>query len=177
MADRDDNRAPHPPLAPPGRELEKPSGGALQGARERAPVAPAHDGPRETQTVLSIFGGTTRAGVWVPSERTVALAGFANVKLDLRRAELPGGLTEFVAIALFGNVEVMVPEALDVESDGSAIFGNLDHRLGKRAKARELLGGLTGGGEEPPRNPAQPEDADVNIRDFAVFGNITVTVV
>ena len=110
------------------------------------------------------------------SERTVALAGFGNIKLDLRRAELPGGLTEFVAIGLFGNVEVIVPEALDVELDGFAIFGNLDHRPAKYAKARKLVGGLMGGGEEPLPGRAHPEDAYVSIRGFAVFGNVTVTV-
>jgi predicted membrane protein len=107
----------------------------------------------------------------------VALAGFGNIKLDLRRAELPGGLTEFVAIGLFGNVEVIVPEALDVELDGFAIFGNLDHRPAKYAKARKLVGGLMGGGEEPLPGRAHPEDAYVSIRGFAVFGNVTVTVV
>jgi hypothetical protein len=107
----------------------------------------------------------------------VALAGFGNIKLDLRRAELPGGLTEFVAIGLFGNVEVIVPEALDVELDGFAIFGNLDHRPAKRAKARELLGSLMGGAEERLPSRAHPGDAYVTIRGFAVFGNVTVTVV
>ena len=177
MADRHDTRAPDPPKAPPGRGPENRSGGALQDARKRTPAPLQDDGPLETETVLSLFGGTARAGVWVPSDRTVAVAGFGNIKLDLRRAELPAGLTKFVAIALFGNVEVIVPEALDVELDGSAIFGNLDHRLAKRAKARELLGGLMGGGEERLPNHAQPEDAYVSIRGFAVFGNVTVTVV
>jgi hypothetical protein len=177
MADRHDTRAPDPPSAPPGRAPENPSGGPLQGPRERAPARPEDDGPLETGTVLSLFGTTTRAGVWVPSDRTVALAGFGDIKLDLRRAELPGGLTEFVAIALFGNVEVIVPEALDIELDGFAIFGNLDHRPAKRAKARELLGSLMGGTEERLPNRAHPEDAYVTIRGFAVFGNVTVTVV
>jgi hypothetical protein len=164
-------------MAPPDRGPENPSGGALQGARQRAPAPLEDDGPLETGTVLSLFGGTTRAGVWAPSDRTVAVAGFGNIKLDLRRAELPGGLTEFVAIGLFGNVEVIVPEALDVELDGFAIFGNLDHRSARRAKARKLLGGLMGGGEERLPNRAHPEDAYVSIRGFAVFGNVTVTVV
>jgi hypothetical protein len=177
MADRHGTRAPDPPVAPPDRGPEKPSGGALQGARERAPAPLEHDGPLGTETVLSLFGSTARAGVWVPSDRTRALAGFGNIKLDLRRAELPGGLTEFVAIALFGNVELIVPQTLDVELDGFAIFGNLDHRLARLAKARELLGGLVGSGEERLPNRAQAEDAYVSIRGFAVFGNVTVTVV
>ena len=177
MADRHDTRTPDRPMAPPGRGPDNRSGGALQGARERAPAPLEHDGPLGTETVLSLFGSTARAGVWVPSDRTRALAGFGNIKLDLRRAELPGGLTEFVAIALFGNVEVIVPEALDIELDGFAIFGNLDHRLAKRAKARELLGGLVGGGEERLPDRAHPEDTYVSIRGFAVFGNVTVTVV
>jgi hypothetical protein len=177
MADRHDTRAPNRPMAPPGRGPENRSGGALQNARERAPAPLEDDGPRGTETVLSLFGGTARAGVWIPADRTVALAGFGNIKLDLRRADLPGGLTEFVAIGLFGNVELIVPEALDVELDGFAIFGNLDHRPSKLAKARKLLGGPMGGGEERLSNRAHPEDAYVSIRGFAVFGNVTVTVV
>jgi hypothetical protein len=177
MADRHDTRAPVRPMAPPSRGPENRSGGAIQGTRERASAPLEHAGALETKTVLSLFGGTARAGVWAPSDRTVALAGFGNIKLDLRRAELPAGLTEFVAIGLFGNVELIVPEALDVELDGFAIFGSLDHRLGKRAKARKLLGDLTGGGEERLPNRAHPENAYVSIRGFAVFGNVTVTVV
>ena len=177
MADRRDSRAPDPPKAPPGRAPESPSGGALLDSRERAPAPLEQDGPLETGTVLSLFGATTRAGVWAPADRTVAVAVFGDIKLDLRRAELPGGLTEFVAIALFGNVEVIVPESLDVELDGFAIFGNLDHRPAKRARARKLLGDLMGGGEERLPDRAHPEDAYVNIRGFAVFGNVTVTVV
>ena len=177
MADRHDTRAPDPPTAPPGRGPKNRSGGALQGTREHAPAPLEDHGLLETKTVLSLFGGTARAGVWAPSDRTVALAGFGDIKLDLRRAELPGGLTEFVAIALFGNVELIVPQTLDVELDGFAIFGNLDHRPAKYAKARKLVGGLMGGGEEPLSDRAHPEDAYVSIRGFAVFGNVTITVV
>lgn len=176
MADRRDSRPAAPP-APPPSAPEIPSAGAVQETRGRAPAAPEYHGPPETETVLSIFGGTTRAGVWVPSERTLAVAGFANVKLDLRRAELPGGLTEFVAVGVFGNVEVIVPETLDVELDGSAVFGKLDQRPARRAKARELLRALTGGDEGRAPDRAHPEDAYVTIRGYAIFGNVTVTVV
>jgi hypothetical protein len=176
MADGGDSRAPDPAKAPPGHARESSSGGALQDSRERAPAPLEYDGPLETGTVLSLFGATTRAGVWAPADRTVAVAVFGDVKLDLRRAELPGGLTEFVAIALFGNVEVIVSESLDVELDGFAVFGNLDHRPAKRAKARELLGSLMGGtGERLPERP-HPEDAYVNVRGYSVFGNVTVTI-
>jgi len=144
--------------------------------RERAPAPLAPAGPLETGTVLSFFGATTRAGAWAPPDRTVAVAGFGNIKLDLRRAELPGGLTEFVAISLFGNVELIVPETLDVELDGFAVFGNLDHRTGRGAKARKLLGSMMGGAEERLHDRAHPEDAYVTIRGFAILGNVTVTV-
>ena len=62
----------------------------LQSAGERAPAPREDDGPLETGTVLSLFGGTTRAGVWAPADRTVALAGYANIKLDLRRSSSKG---------------------------------------------------------------------------------------
>ena len=176
MADRRDTRAPDPPTAPSDRAPESPSGGALQDARERAPAPLEQGGPLETGTVLSFFGSTTCAGVWAPADRTVAVASFGDIKLDLRQAEFPGGLTEFVAIALFGNVEVIVPESLDVELDGFAVFGNLDHRPATRAKARELLGRLMGGTGERLPDRAHPEDAYVNVRGYAIFGNVSVTV-
>lgn len=144
--------------------------------RERSPAPLEQEGPLETGTVLSLFGATTRAGVWAPADRTVALSGFGNVKLDLRRAELPGGLTEFVAISLFGNVELIVPETLDVELDGFAVFGNLDHRTARGAGARRILGAIMGGAEERLPDCAHPEDAYVTVRGFAVFGNVIVTV-
>lgn len=143
---------------------------------EHVPAPLEQDGPLETGTVLSLFGATTRSGVWAPADRTVALSGFGNVKLDLRRAELPGGLTEFVAVSLFGNVELIVPETLDVELDGFAIFGNLDHRTARGARVRKILGDMMGGAEERPADRVHPEDAYVTIRGFAVFGNVIVTV-
>jgi len=106
----------------------------------------------------------------------VAVASFGDIKLDLRHAELRGGLTECVVIALFGNVDVIVPESLDVELDGFAVFGNLDHRPATRAKVRELLGSLVGGTGERLPDRAHPEDAYVSVRGYAIFGNVSVTV-
>jgi len=84
--------------------------------------------PRKNeQKVVAIFGNATREGSWSPAAQVRARAVFGNVVLDFREARLPPGLTEVHVSATFGNVEIIVPPGLAVETDGSGIFGNFEH--------------------------------------------------
>jgi hypothetical protein len=71
-----------------------------------------------------VFASTERSGRWRLPRRSVALALFGNVDLDLRQAELSGPRVSITALLLFGNVDVYVPESVDVDMGGFAIFGH-----------------------------------------------------
>jgi hypothetical protein len=53
----------------------------------------------------------------------VAVA-FGDADIDLRQAELDGPVASLTAFVLFGNVDVYVPEAVDVDLSGIAVFGH-----------------------------------------------------
>ncbi|MBW2315972.1 MAG: hypothetical protein JRH10_17515 [Deltaproteobacteria bacterium] len=136
---------------------------------------PFEDEHRET--IVAVFGDTSRAGAWYPPERLVAIAGFGSVTLDFRDADLPAGPTEIRPFAVFGNVQVIVPRHVDVELNGVSLFGSIKHTSDRKA-GRKLLDRVLG--KPPPEPAAPPEDEDdrwLEVQGWAVFGNVTVKVV
>jgi hypothetical protein len=79
------------------------------------------------QTVVAVMGGAERRGPWITSSRVQVVALMGGVVLDLRETRLPEGLTEVVAIAIMGGIEVIVPPGLRVVSDGFGILGGFEH--------------------------------------------------
>ena len=133
--------------------------------------------PPQRDRLVALFSGTTRHGEWLPPEELRVIASFGAAKLDLTRALLAPGVTEFHVTALFGAVEVIVPAELEVELGASAIFGSVERRGGGgfvagflRDQARRLMG------TEPL--PVEPEDDPplLRITGHAIFGSITVRV-
>ena len=86
------------------------------------PAAQARRRPKRFTGV--VFASAERAGRWRLPRRSLALSLFGNVDLDLRHAELSGSRASITALLLFGNVDVYVPESVDVDLDGFAIFGH-----------------------------------------------------
>src|SRR6478735_9001500 len=60
-------------------------------------------------------GDVKRSGPWtVPAENSFR-TWFGNIKLDLRQAQISTTETHIHARALFGNVDLLVPEGVEVE--------------------------------------------------------------
>lgn len=131
----------------------------------------------DRERVVALFGDTSRSGGWLPPERLDAIAGFGNVRLDFTRADLPPGPTEVVGWAVFGNVELRVPAHLDVELNGVSVFGKITHRSDRKA-GRKLLDRVL---PKPPPPPAPaPDDGEdrwLEVKGWAVFGNVRITTV
>lgn len=104
--------------------------------------------------VVAVFGGTERRGRWRPAVRQRAAAVFGGVVLDYREADLPPGPLGVQATAVFGGVDVVLPEGTTVELTGFSLFG------GRDVKPR----GRTGAGD----------GRTVHVRAVAVFGGVTV---
>lgn len=134
--------------------------------------------PESRETVVSVFGGASRTGPWAPAEQTRAVAGFGSVLLDFTRADLPAGITDVDAYALFGNVEIRVPATLEVELSGLALLGNVVHRSARTGETRKKLRRWLRLPERAPRETEPQADAEavLCVRGTAFLGNVVVKV-
>ncbi|MGH7719853.1 MAG: DUF1707 domain-containing protein [Gemmatimonadaceae bacterium] len=140
-------------------------GGALAEAQDTVPSLAVG----ERKTILAIMGGVVRRGVWSVPSRIHAIAVMGAVELDLREARLPPGVTEIVAFALMGAVEILVPPHVRVETDGIALLGGFEDQLHQPASADpaapavRVTGLAIMGGVEArvqPAGPALPPSPD-----------------
>jgi hypothetical protein len=107
--------------------------GAAYGARVGAELAQVREGlpeqppsravrPRMRLSVAA-FGHLVRRGRLRLPRRTLAISAFADVDLDLRGAEIDTRRVTVHVYTLVGNVDVYLPEGIDVEVGGLIVFG------------------------------------------------------
>jgi class 3 adenylate cyclase len=120
-----------------------------------APPAPV-PGPhrRTTSWAIGIMSASDHKGRWHPAPTTNALAFMGACRLDLRQAQLDGPELVINAVAFMGGIDVIVPEGIQVEMTGLAIFG------GKDCRVRDV--------RPVPGSPV------VRVRVFAFMGAVTV---
>jgi hypothetical protein len=117
------------------------------------PAAPVEPPRRAARFLLALFGATNRAGSFRIRGRVVSVAVFGSVTLDLRGALLEGDVVSIQSVTLFGALDVIVPEGVEVDLTGLAVFGSKETR-GKpgvmrpgsplvRVNALVLFGGAT----------------------------------
>jgi hypothetical protein len=109
---------------------------------------------RPTSVVFSIFGSNERDGRIRIRRRVLCLTLFGNVDLDLRQASLERDVVSIVAVGMFGAIDVYVPEGVEVDLHGLALFGH------KRAR-----------GSDPPPRAGTPL---VRVLAISVFAGIDV---
>lgn len=97
-----------------------------------------------------VFGHTHRTGRWRAPRRALALSLFGDLDFDLRQAELSGPRASITAFVIFGNLDLYVPESVDVDLGGFTVLG---HR-------REW-------GSDLPQHPAAPL---LEVRVLSLFG-------
>jgi cell wall-active antibiotic response 4TMS protein YvqF len=82
----------------------------------RSPAVPSRGG------VAAFFSRTDRGGDdWELPQRLRVFVFGGNVRLDLRRARFHAGTSVIEVVAIMGEVRIIVPHGLRVESDGSAL--------------------------------------------------------
>lgn len=116
---------------------------------------PAMAQPTGSTSVMAVFGGGERKGVWAPPAHVRGLAVFGGVDIDLRHAEIvPGSTTHIHCLATFGGVNITVPPTVNVVTSGMGIFG------GFSGKDRNV----------------NPEAPTIKVTGLAVFGGVTIKV-
>ncbi|MFP4113549.1 MAG: DUF1707 SHOCT-like domain-containing protein [Spirochaetota bacterium] len=108
----------------------------------------------DESTVIAIFSGSDRKGLWYPPKTLNVVALFGGSDIDLREAVFPPGGLKITAVAMFGGVDIIVPEGINVEVSGAGIFGAFE------GKARK----------EPPI-PGAPT---VRVDGIAFFGGVDI---
>ncbi|MEO6955627.1 MAG: DUF1707 domain-containing protein [Antricoccus sp.] len=113
----------------------------------------AGDGPGVS---IGIFSGSDRSGHWSLPENHTAFAAFGGVELDLREATLEAANCTITCVALFGGIEITVPEDVQVQVSGLPLFGGFSSR--NQGKVNAAPAGA-------PR---------LKIRGLAMFGGVEV---
>jgi hypothetical protein len=121
--------------------------------RTHATVATVREKVRRRRWHVAVFGETARRGKYRLTGDTAAVAIFGECTLDLSQAEWVDPEMTIDAVALFGQVTVIVPAGVDVALEGVAIFGE------KR---------LSGDDQSTPGSPM------LLVRAVATFGEVRV---
>ena len=89
------------------------------------PPAPAPASRRRaTRFTLGVFAHAVRRGRLRLARWTWVGSLLADVDLDLRSARLDGPQTSVLVLAVFGNVDLYVPEAVEVDVSGLPLGGH-----------------------------------------------------
>jgi Domain of unknown function (DUF1707) len=106
---------------------------------------------RPTSLTWVAFGDVQRQGRWRLAGHSRVVVTFGNADIDLRHAQIEGDSATITAFVAFGNADFYVPEGVEVDHGGLAMFG-----------ARGDHG----------RDVTPPPDAPyLRIRVFTMFGN------
>ena len=129
--------------------------GELEAVLRELP-APAAPRPRRSpkRFTIAIFSGVERRGRWRVPRRSFVLTLFGGSDLDLRHAETDADVVTIWVFAIFGGADVYVPEGVEVDVGGFALFGGIDEH-----------------GADKPQRPGSPL---VRIRGLTLFAGTDV---
>jgi hypothetical protein len=84
----------------------------------------------EVETMINIFGGTTRRGAWDVPHEIKMINVFGGCELDFSDARFTTKTTRVMMFCMFGGASFRVREGMRVQSKAICIFGGVDNRAG-----------------------------------------------
>jgi len=150
-------------LAVPGQPF-RPAAAMPVPSSSRVPIEEPANPQDSFDTVIGIFGGGERKGRWRVKRRTNALALFGGCDLDMRDAVFEGREVTVYAFAVFGGIDITVPEGVEVRSQGVGIFGGFGGRGSTDfdpaapvviVKGLALFGGVSGQAAKPKKRKGE----------------------
>jgi hypothetical protein len=117
--------------------------------------APLPAVPAQDMEMIRTAGDIKRSGAWVVPAECTFRSYFGHIKLDLRDARMAAPEVRINAFALFGNVDLLVPEGVHVEIQARARLGQLKHEADAPVAPgapRIILTGGTGLGDVKVRH-------------------------
>jgi hypothetical protein len=136
-------------LAVPGQAY-RPAAAAVP-SNSPVPIEEPANPQDSFETLVGIFGGGERRGRWRVKRRTNALCVFGGYDLDMTDAIFEGREVTIWAIAIFGGIDITVPDSVNVRNEGVGIFGGFGAR----------------GGDDP-----DPNAPTVVVKGLALFGGV-----
>lgn len=136
-------------LEPLVRDLPTGAGAQQPAAASHSDGLEAPAGPADN--LVAVFSSSVRRGRWRVGGRTNAFSLFGSIEIDLTECLFGQRLSVINATAVFGNVEIKVPENISLRGSGTGIFGNF---------------------EVVTLESADPEAPVVVVNGYSVFGNI-----
>jgi hypothetical protein len=109
---------------------------------------------RSVRWLVAIFSTSTRRGRFSLDDESAVVAAFGDCTLDLSEASIEGPNPLVTAVAMFGNVTIVVPEGIEVNLQGLPLFGSTRCDTGSTR--------------------ALPGSPVVTVRAFAAFGDVRV---
>ena len=91
------------------------------------PSAPPRELPR--RWAVGVLSGERVRGPWRLDDHLHAVACLGSVEVDLCDALVVGDEATIYVVAIFGGVEVQVPEGIPVELSGFAVMGSKQHKV------------------------------------------------
>ncbi|MFF1379598.1 DUF1707 domain-containing protein [Streptomyces sp. NPDC058308] len=117
-------------LEPLVRDL--PAAHAPAPARGRAPEpAPSRPSPGVVppvadENLVAVLSSSARRGRWRVGRRTHAYAVFGSVEIDLSEAIFEQRQVVIKALAIFGSVDIRVPENVSLRGSGGGVLGSFE---------------------------------------------------
>jgi hypothetical protein len=87
-------------------------------------IAPASPRGRPARFTLALVAHVVRRGRLRIPRRSMVLSILSDVDLDLREATIEGPRAAVLVIALLGNVDLYLPEGINVDVGGPTLFGH-----------------------------------------------------
>jgi predicted membrane protein len=88
----------------------------------------------DAKTATAVLNSTTLRVTWEPPELQQVVSVLGNVVVDYRDAEIPLGVTGLDCAVYLGNVEILMPEDVDVELTGTVFLGSVETKGGRRRR-------------------------------------------
>jgi hypothetical protein len=141
------------------------------------PLETADDELPTEESLRAFMSSVRRGGRWEPADEIHALAICGEVTLDFTRAELPpSGVVEIDALAIMGEVKIIVPDGAEIELDGTPILGSIEHQVRKKGMREGIREWVTGERDEDlPTPPPPAEPPYFRVGGLAIMGSIKVT--
>ncbi len=108
----------------------------------------------ERDFMLSIMGGSDRAGTWTPARRIKVFSMMGGAGLDFRDATFACSEITVTILAVMGGAEIIVPPGVHVECSGIAIMG--------------------GFGSVQRSRPTSPDAPVIRINGFVLMGGVEI---
>lgn len=122
-------------------DLGSSTGHALAMARTaNLPTRNLVTGTPGARVTVSLMGYSARSGHWTCPPRHVVSATMGGITLDLTEADFTAHHTQILCFAVMGKIEILVPDDLDVRTDGVGLMGGFDGSLHRDAPSNALAG-------------------------------------